>query len=450
MVTEWTGVESLALRKALGLGQERFAKRLGMSRRRVAQWEHQGAEARMHRETGGRLSQLLRTASPDEIAVFEQMVGSGGSNAEVAYVSGEFPEVSWVAENRRDFFVKLMASAVVGAALPELGRLGSLLPGHTDPVSRLRIGTADIEAIEALTEGFRRSAYANGGGLSRAAATAHLQQVCALDDAMCAPAVRTRLLAATAELAEQVAWLAYDVEDHDVARKTWAYAYGRAREADSPAGADLGVHSLLDLSIQSLHLHRPDEALHFAQLASVAAVSNPYPISEVTHGFNAAVLAQCQAARGQVTSTLHSLDRAEHHYANIDSAGITGWTRFLGDPAAHAADRGDALYMLSSQHPQYAEEAVTQLRTAVDGWGMGKERSRAVDLPRLAAAYFRIGDIESGVATGLEAVTAGDGLSSRRCQTRLRDLDVVATPFAGKSDVAELRERIRTALPIAV
>jgi hypothetical protein len=76
-------------------------------------------------------------------------------------------EVSWL--HRRDF-ISLVTAATVGSNLhPELARLEALLPSRTEPVTRPRIGTADVDAMESITDAFRRSDFAHGGGLCRTA-----------------------------------------------------------------------------------------------------------------------------------------------------------------------------------------------------------------------------------------------------------------------------------------
>jgi hypothetical protein len=480
VVKRWTVGKVALLQEALDLSNSEFADGAKFSERQVREWKVPGREVQLRPSSRRALNAYLHKMEiehPDAIREFERLIHKTPSiderpncvdrpedlagRGEVPYGQGNTAEVSWV--DRPDF-IRLIAATVTGAALaPDVGRLAALLPRRAEPVSRLRIGAADVDAIAAVTDGFRRSAYSRGGGLVRAAAVAHLQQVKALKDAECTQAVRTRLRVTTAELGEQVGWLAFDVEDHDEARKTWAYALAVAEQSNSPDGNDLLVHTLCDLATQSLHLARRatkpkdvaarlDEALSFAKLANVKAVSGPFPVAQVTEGFASAVLAQCQASRGDADSTRRALGRAEDAYALVDDSTVTPWTRFLTSAAAHEADKGDSLYLLSLKHPEsdYASGAVAHLSAAVDGWGSDQDRCKAIDMPRLAAARFVLGDIENAVATGHEAITAGSGLSSRRVATRLQELDSVAARYSASPDVADLRGRISEVLAVAV
>jgi hypothetical protein len=86
------------------------------------------------------------------------------------------------------------------------------------------------------------------------------------------------------------------------------------------------------------------------------------------------------------------------------------------------------------------------LASATNGYATVYARGRAVNLPLLAVACFRAGDLDFAVATGYEAVTAVSGLASTRGYARLRVMDTVAQPFTRTPEVADLREHVRTAL----
>ncbi|MGH3620536.1 MAG: helix-turn-helix domain-containing protein [Sciscionella sp.] len=189
------GAVFAAVRRQTGLSQLRLADLLGLSQSRISAVER-GERRLIHVKLVARLATAL--GIPARLLGFP--ADSSGTVAE--------QEVSWM--DRRDF-VALVTAATVGSNLhPELARLATLLPEHADPVTRPRIGAADVEAVEAITAGFRRSDLAHGGGLCRAAAMAQLHQVRRLEDAACSPEVHTRLLVAIADLASVAGWMAYE------------------------------------------------------------------------------------------------------------------------------------------------------------------------------------------------------------------------------------------------
>jgi transcriptional regulator with XRE-family HTH domain len=360
-------------------------------------------------------------------------------------------EVSWV--DRRDF-ITLVTAATLGSNLhPELARLGSVLPGRLAPVTRPRIGEADVEAIESITDGFRRWDLAHGGGLCRSAALAQLHQVRTLKDAVCSPEVRTRLLVATAELSSMAGWLTYDVEDHDAARRLWTFALDMARRGeDHPRSTDLTISILLDMAHQALHLHRPGEALQFTRLAEASASNRRYPASLTAQAYISAVLGWCRASLGEAEPTRRAIGESQERYGQAESSPTPPWANFHGSGwptnAEITAQQGYSLYLLALSDRRFAPEAVEKLTVAVSGYSAAHERSRAVNLPPLASAQFLAGDTTAALDTSRQAITAISGLSSVRCYARLRNVDTVAADFADQADVAQLRADLETALAV--
>lgn len=429
------GVVFAAIRQQTGLSQLQLADLLGLSQSRVSAVER-GERRLTHVKLAARLATVLRIPAP--------LLGFPADT----YGSVAAEEVSWL--ERRDFLA-LVTAATLGSSLhPELARLGALLPDQVEPVARPRIGAADVDAIETIIDGFRRSAFAHGGGLCRAAAVTQLHQVRRLEDANCSPEIRTRLLVATAQLARTAGWMAYDIDDHDAARRLWTYALDTARRAeDHPRATDQAVLILLNMAHQALHLDRAGEALHLVQLASATAANRKYPVSTITQGYISAVLGWCRAALGEAEPTRRAIGQAQDTYATADPATTPPWPCAWFTDAEIIAQQGHSLYLLSLVHPEFAPAAIDRLTSAVAGYGAAYERSRAVILPPLASVQFQAGDIDAGVATGYEAVAAISGLSFTRGYARLRVLDTVATPHSRKPEVAELREHIRTALTTA-
>jgi len=424
----------IAVRAETGLSQLQLASLLGLSQSRISAVER-GERRLIHVKLVARLVTVL--------GIPVRLLGFPTDSA--GRVAGK--EVSWV--YRRDFITLVTATALGSSLHPELARLGALLPDSDPPVTRPRIGAADVDAIEAITDGFRRSANAYGGGWGRDAAGAQLQQVRRLENATCSPEVRTRLLVATADLAGTAGWTAYDVEQHDSARRLWTFALDTARRAeDDPRSTDLAVKALWNMAHQALHLNRPREALQLVQLASATAANRRHPVGVVTQGCVSAVLAMCRAALGEVEPYRRAMGEALEQYASADRATAPPWARFVTN-ADIFGQQGYALYLLSLSTPEFAPAAVELLASAAHEHDAAYEQSRALILPPLAVAYFRAGDLDAAVATGYQAVSALSELSSTRGYVRLRVMDTVANPFSRKPEVAELREHVRTALTMA-
>lgn len=423
-----------AVRSQTGLSQLHLAGLVGLTQSRVSSVER--GERRLRD-----VALIARIAAALEIPGPLLGFGADGTGS----VVGE--EVSWV--DRRDF-LNLVTAATLGSNLsPEIERLGSLLPSHAEPVSRRRIGDADIDAIEAITAGFRSSDYSHGGGLCRAAAIAQLGQVRTLEDAICSDDVRTRLHLATADLGWVAAWASWDVNDHDAARRLWTFALDAARRAeDHPHSTDLAIGVLLDMAYQTLHLDRPKEALRLAQLASATAKNRKHPAGAVLQSFISAHLAWCWSWLGETEASRRAIGQSQQEFAAAGGECGSPWVRHFTD-AEIALQHGLSLSILSRANSDVAPAAVDQLQVALNGGGLTYERTRIVHLPDLAAAYFRAGDIDAAVKTGHEAAAAISGLSSRYAISRLRGADAAAAPFAHKPEVAELRDHIRSTFAMA-
>ncbi|MEU6561999.1 helix-turn-helix transcriptional regulator [Nocardia nova] len=431
------GVVFAAIRDCTGMSQSQLAALVGLSQARVSE-----VEAGARRLTSAKLAARISTV----FAVPAHLLGFHVDTAAHAPGSLACEEVDWV--NRRDF-VTLATAAALGSRLhPELERLAHVLPGQLEHVTRPRIGDADVDAIEAISNGFRRWDLAHGGGLCRSAALSQLHQVAALDDAISTSRVQARLQVATAELASMAGWLAYDIEDHDAARRLWTYALHTAQRADdSPRSTDLMVVILLDLAHQALHLRRPKDALAFCRLAAATSTSRRHPVSSITAGYIHTVTAWCWATLGEPEPARRALADSRAVYASVNADSTPPWSWIVTE-AEIAAQHGHALYLLSLTYPEFAESAVGRLTEAAHGHPAEHERSRAVLLPTLAVAHLRAGDVESAVRTGRDAVTVVSALSSQRCYARLRDLDAAAARHGSVPDVLDLRADIAAALAV--
>ncbi|MGH3831354.1 MAG: hypothetical protein ACRDRS_13060 [Pseudonocardiaceae bacterium] len=174
--------------------------------------------------------------------------------------------VSWV--ERRDFVQHVGALTLgAGAAGLDIDRLIALLP-QAEPTGTRHIGLADVEAIEQATGEFQRQDFAQGSGLSQAAAVAQVHSVLPLLGAQATPPVRSRLLVATADLTKQAGYMSFDVNQHDAARRLWLIGLDVARAAGDPRGSDLTVFLLYDMALQAVHPGPPQGG---------AATNPPWP-----------------------------------------------------------------------------------------------------------------------------------------------------------------------------
>lgn len=355
-------------------------------------------------------------------------------------VDGE-EEVGYM--DRRDFLATIAAIALDVGAEPDLQRLDSLLPSHTDRQIPHHVGVGDVAVIEQTTAAFRAMDRKYGGEVSRSAAIAQLRAALGLRNASGTEEVKSRLLVAIADLATAAGWASYDVEQHDIARRLWMIALDTARQARHLRSADLTALVLVDIAHQAVHLRRPTEALKLLRLAATTETGSEHPVSTSTRGYIAAYRAQCHGMLGKSEPCLNSLAESMDYFTA--SPDERPWTQPV-TPAGIAAHQGQALYLLAQAESRHATRAIEQLRLAVDGFGPAYARSHALNSASLAGTYFLAGEVDSAIATGHAAVTGITALSSTRGHARLHDLDRLAARYQQHAEATELRNRIRTVL----
>lgn len=349
--------------------------------------------------------------------------------------------VSWV--DRRDFVqhIAALALGVTGVTGLDLDRLAALLP-HADPTGTRHIDAADVEAIEQATATFRRQDFAQGSGLSQAAAVTQLRSVLPLLDAQATAGVRSRLLVATADLALQAGYMSFDVLRHEAARRLWMIGLALARAAEDPQGSDLTVYLLYDMALQAVHLDRPDEALRLVHLGHAAA-AGPHPMSASTSCCLVSIQARAHAAQGDAAGCDRALGQAVELVSTIDPVTTPPWGAHAGE-AGMSGYHGAAHYTLglAGGDPGAAARAVPLLRHAVGNFGAGYTRLRALYLPDLAGAHALAGDTDTAVTVGHQAIDVVTALHSPRAYDRLRILNTTLEPLHTSAGVAELRGRL--------
>lgn len=420
-------------RAELGLTQEQFGLLVGLAQSRVCKIEN-GAVRFRDIEAVARLVSVLGT--PAELL---------GFSAGAATLDGGDEEraVSWL--QRRDFVAVVSAAALgVGVAQPLHDRLGALVP--TAPVQPpRRVGLADVVRVEATTAAFRDWDNRWGGGLSMAAVVGQLQWLIATSRSavVASDTVRRRLLVATADLANLGAWINYDVEQHDEARRLWMIALDASREADN---VDLVSDILRELAHQALHLKRPREALALVRLSYATAADPQHDAPELALSEISAYEAWCHAAAGNLQACQRAIGNAEDHFGNAQGEAAAPWLAHFDETELHAL-RGHTYHVLAERMPHVAELAQPWLRRAVEQRGAQYARSKTLNLIALSCTYFQLGDgLDEGVRVGDEALKGAGTLKSPRSLSRLRDLDRTTVPYAQEASVAEFRARLHRVL----
>lgn len=345
--------------------------------------------------------------------------------------------------DRRQFSQHAVATVLGLAATAglDLDRLTALLP-TAEPTGTRHVGLGDVEFLEQITAMFKRQDFTDGSGQVRAAAVGQLRTALPLLDAQVADEVGPRLRLALAHLAMQAGYMSFNCNHHDAARRLWLLGLTLTRQAKHPLSTDLTVYLLHDLALQAVHVHRPDEALHFVRIGHTAAVST-HPVSASTTSCLTNVQALAHAAQGDTTSYDRALGQASEHFAAIDPTTRPLWGAFL-DKANLAAWQGHTHYThaLTSRDPKAAEQAVLLLDQGTKHLGPDYASLRALDLSDLAGSYALTGDPDTAVTVGHQAIDAVTTVASPRAHDRLRTLHTVLEPVQTSPGVTELCHRL--------
>ncbi|HEY4006629.1 MAG TPA: helix-turn-helix transcriptional regulator [Pseudonocardia sp.] len=425
-----------AVRWRTGLSQEALGQLVGLSRTRITDAERRKGASRSRFTNWETICRIGAGLSiPTDLLAGYSLAPGREREAE-----------DWM--DRRTFHNTILAAIFGGigvSAAADEDRLRSILPSPGSEPTPRRIGTSEVNAIRTATTGYRSSHFQYGGGLMRAAAVAQLDYVLKLRGAQCSDSVRSDLAFATAELSNTAAWMSFTANRHEDARRLWAISLKGARESGHPQSADLMVETLMNASVQAFHLGSPSEVVSLAKYASsLIATPDAIPVSAPTRHYTYAHLAHAYAKMGDVKSCNASLGQADQALDKADTEPLPAWTSYVSE-GSRLLLNGMAFVLLAPTDHAFAPDAVDQLRQALVYYDPTEQAcTRAEVLSLLASAYAQVGDLDSAVTTGRDAVALTDNASSVEPIFALQQLkDLLAPHESGSSDVAQLQHEIR-------
>ncbi|MGK5529837.1 hypothetical protein [Streptomyces sp. URMC 129] len=270
-----------------------------------------------------------------------------------------------------------------------------------------------------LREGLR-SLYAlddaYGGVDVRSLAVRHLSRVRrVINTTSCPESIARQLQLLAGETAEHCAWLHYDADDQEQARRYW----GEALAIGTMLG-DTGLEALVlaSLSMQSLHDGRPRDGYDFARAARQRAQSMGSPkLISLVAAREARALAQLRdvrAARRVFAEAMRMADREGGRPA-------PAWAAFHGQAEIDFAQ--GLLHAETGHH----KAAVPFLRASLGHQGSTYGRNRALYRLTLARSLIHSGEAEEAAH---EAVGALEHLVEVRSGRVLRRLAQVRDGLA--------------------
>jgi hypothetical protein len=328
--------------------------------------------------------------------------------------------------NRRDTLKLAVGAPLILAAERMLG-------GTARALSNGRTGfDADtVTALEEVTSFFTKADASKGGGLYRSAIVAQLAEVARRIQDGIPPSLRTRVFAATADLAALAGWVSHDCSRYPTAQRYWSYGIYAAGEARQRCR---GAEIVTRMSHQMIYLGRPQDALG---LLGIAAAKAQMP---AVKALVASQTGRVHAALGDERQAAKHLGAADELLADGLGDDIPEWMAYF-DGAEHAGARAvsarDLAGLGRSRRPASVHfEDALKLRKP------GFDRVRVMDRIGLAAALFDEGDPEQGADVARQVLHDAARVDSTLVASRLNILLDAARPYKTAA-VNEVRTRAK-------
>ncbi|GEB49559.1 MULTISPECIES: hypothetical protein [Streptomyces] len=385
---------------------------------------------------------LGRTVTIDEIGMANGKNLASGVGLQFApTVVGAVEQVCelWRSDvGRRDF---LAGSSVAASALVEPSR-DWLITAPDQQVARssgARVGTADVEAVRAMTESLSELDHRYGSGHIRPVVVHYLNSVVSgLLGGSYRESTGRALFAAVARLTELAGYMAVDTGQPGLAQRYYIQSLRLAQAAGDRAYG--GYVLAASMSHLAASLGNPREIAQLARAAQEGARGQVTPRAEAMfHAAEArghALMGDARAFQTSASRALTAMDGADARQATGDDpAWIVHFDRaYLADELAHGhRDLGQGA------------GAAARAEEAVAGHPEGRARRRAIGLFLLASAQVQQREVERACDTAGQAADLLAGLRSDRGAEYLDDFRQRLEPYAQERVVKEFSARLEPA-----
>ncbi|MFD4576353.1 helix-turn-helix domain-containing protein [Streptomyces sp. NPDC058417] len=283
-----------------------------------------------------------------------------------------------------------------------------------------------------------------GGGLVHSASLGLYQWATSLLKVSCPDHLQAALFTAVGRLAIVMGASAFDAYEHDDASR---YLHVGARCAEHAGTWHLRASAMNWLARQSIWVGQPDSGLTYAEAGLVRSDR----LTPRERGMLLNACARAHAKMGNAQETLRAIGRSDEAFSHAREGEDEPWMGYY-DVAQHHGDTGHALFDLAIQAndpPTVAGRrlqaaAARRLQVAIEKHQAPFVRSRALSGTKLASLSMATGDPQEAVTIGHRALDEVGRLRSKRAVEDVLELRRIASSRSRKTEVAELRERIRT------
>ncbi|ONK12250.1 sporulation protein [Streptomyces sp. MP131-18] len=298
-----------------------------------------------------------------------------------------------------------------------------------------RVSMRDVAAIRAAAGMFMQLDFEFGGGHGHRALRHYFREdVLPLLRAGYSDKVGRALFGAAAEIAQLLAWTAYDTGNHALADR---YLMGTLRLTQVVDDRMMGARILANMSHQANYLGQAPRAVRLARASVEGGKDRATPRAMALYSAHEA---RALSTAGDIKGACLAMSEAERHFERADSGDDPDWLAYMDE----AELTGEFCHCFRDL--KRGEEAVRFAERAVTLTDPKYARTLGFCRLVLAQSHLLNGDLEGSVATAALAVEAGDALQSTRFQRYVTDYQREVSSHASHPAVRDLNERVRIAL----
>ncbi|MCU1640934.1 MAG: hypothetical protein JWN03_1209 [Nocardia sp.] len=423
IVGKWTRAEVLALRKfALRMSQEELAGATGFKPSTVRKWERATAERPVRGDSAAALDTVLARLDDDQRARFREAL------ATAPIASTPTTSAGFASEERDSLAIKGPDGSEVDDEVKRR-EFGILLGATLLATGSQSMGVADAQRVSRAVAEFAAQDQRVGGAALVDTAVRELEiakelnETCSFSDS-----AGKAFASAAGNLATIAAWLAYDADQHQLARRCYTDAFSLANQAGDD---ELTAHVCLGAAHQAITLARqglgnPHRGLTL--ISRARELTHGLPPGRI-HALIATRAAQAYGVLGDrinfgraISTAWRELDFALEHEPLAECA---TWLHFVTstEVRCHEARAHRDMGNGAKAAELYGELAL----------GQAGARNAANYRAGWAAALADVGDIQGAVSVGLPALNQLQAVSSTRT---LRVLEPVRSTVQTDSEFA--------------
>jgi tetratricopeptide (TPR) repeat protein len=361
-------------------------------------------------------------------------VGSAGYAHSLSEALGQLVTLTQFRPDDGQSSTDLLSEGDVNSAV--LSWLVSRSDGLTvDAPSARRVGMRDVAAVRTAAEMFMHLDFKFGGGHGHKALRHYFREdVLPLLGASYSERVGKALFEAATEIAQLLAWTAYDTGNHTLANR---YMIATLRLTQVIDDRMMGARILTNMSHQANYLGQAPRA---AQLARASLEGGRGRATPRAMALFAAHEARALSTALDRTGAARAMNEAERYFERADSSDDPDWLSYMDEAELYGEfchcfrDLGQG-----AEAVRFAERAVAIT---------DPKYARTLGFCRMVLAQSQLlnGELEAAIDTATLAVEDGDALQSARFLRYVTDFQREVSPYTQNPAVQRFNEQVRDAL----